>query len=240
MAIDSGDEDTEPPRVWVERLQANRESIQRILDEVHEQQLLGEHETVREQLRSLASAQKGVFHVITLVVLEVDGFYEDLRAQYRDEESPPVEELEALGERYASLASEIELTFVEMVNGYHNPGPSTARRLRYSESMNMPKLAFDIYSGDVFLSRFEHPPSQALTLAGLIVDGVAELLEEVDTNNDEISPAELERAESVVQQFEGDLNRVREYLESAAEAEMDGEPVKPEEDPDRYQDWGVY
>jgi hypothetical protein len=146
------------------------------MDEVQRKQLLGEYETARERLRSFSKAQTGIFRTVSLVTLDVEQFYEDLRNQYGGEETAPIEELKQFGSRYESLRSELELTLFEVLHGYHNPKPSVSRQFRYSKSTNMPRLEFDIYSGNVDLCTFEHPPSQALTLAGLIVDGVGNLL----------------------------------------------------------------
>lgn len=238
MAADTSGDHGEPPRAWVEEFLANEDSLRRILDEVHEQHLLGEHETARERLRSLAAAEDEVFRVVALTALDADNFYDDLRAQY-DDEPAPLDPLETFGERYRDLAPELELVFVESAHGYYNPDPSMTRRLRYSNALNMPRLSFDLYSGRSELCSFEHPPSQALGLAGLIVDGVAELLEQAAANDDDVSPTELARAESIVADLRDGVERVEEQLETADEAQSDGETDR-RDDYDSYQDWGVY
>lgn len=228
---------SEPPRTWVEELIESEESVRNVLDEIHEQHLLGNYETVRERLRAFAEAESGIFRVISFAALDVESFYDDLAEQYDDE--PPQQTLKEIGQRYEPLRSELELVFAETFHGYHNPSPSMIRQLRYSESTNMPRLAFEVYSGDVELSRFDYPPSQALTLAGLIIEGVGELLEQATTNADKISARELERSSAVHEQIEADLQHVQDYLPKTDTSETDSALAEFDDD-DRYGDWGVY
>ena len=95
---DTENDDWGPPRNLVERFLRNEASLRRILDEVHEKQMLGEYEAAREQLRSLAGEENQVFQVAVFTVLEMEPFYEDLKKQY-EAESPPIEDLKSFGKR---------------------------------------------------------------------------------------------------------------------------------------------
>ncbi|WP_139043023.1 hypothetical protein [Halorubrum tropicale] len=116
-------DDWGPPRNVVERFLRNEESLRRILDEVHEKQMLGDYEAAREQLRSLAGEENKVFQVAVFTVLEIERFYDDLKEQYKDD-SAPIEELELFGKRYQYLSSELELVFAESTYSYYNPSLS--------------------------------------------------------------------------------------------------------------------
>jgi hypothetical protein len=237
MSSNSDDSTSQPPRSWVEQFISSENSVRRVLDEVQEQYLIGEYKTAREQLRSLARTESDLFRVAALAVLDADGFYEDLRDQY-DEMSPPVDTLESFGSQYADISEEFELVFRELAQGFYNPSPSVARQFRYSEPMSLPRLAFDLYSADLKLCQFEHPPSQALILAGLVVDGVAELLEKTNTNNDEVAQSEIDRAQSIIEQVSQDVEPVGEQLEAVDDVPLD--ETNNRNDYDTYQDPGVY
>ena len=235
---DTESDDWGPPRNLVERFLRNEESLRRILDEVHENQMLGEYGAAREQLRSLAGEENQVFQVAVFTVLEMEQFYEDLKEQY-EAESPPIEDLKSFGDRYRDLASELELVFTESTYSYYNPSPSITRGLRYSDSVNIPRLALEVYSGETRLCEFEHPPSQALILAGSVVDAVADLFETVDEHDDEIAPKELDRTESVIQQLVSDVERVTDQVDEF-EDQSTSNSDKNSEGYDEYQDWGIY
>jgi len=168
----------------------------------------------------------------------IERFYDDLKEQYKDE-SAPVEEVQSFGNRYQDLSSELEFVFAESTYSYYNPSPSITRGLRYSDSMNIPKLELDVCSEEIRLCKFEHPPSQVLMLADSIIDAVADLLEAVDEHDDEIASEELDRTESVVRHLVSDVDRVTDQVDdlediSAVNSDKNGESY------DEYQDWGIY
>ena len=224
--------DAEPPRRWVEAFSDSEREVRSVLDDVREAHLLGEYDDVRERLRALAEAETGIFHLVALAVLDAEGFYDDLDAQYGDEESPPVEELRALGTEYGRLADDLELVFTERVNGLQNPMPTLKCGFGYSNSTNLPRLDYDLYSGDVALCEFVHPPSQSLMLARSIVASTGELLRRVEENDDTIAEAERERLAAVCRSLDEEVSEVDEFV---ANDEVD------EADPnDVYDDWSFY
>ncbi len=230
-------EDPEPPqqREWVEAFFKHEPSIRGLLDELEEERLLGNHDTVRDQLRSFAQAHDGVFRVVALSVLDVDPFYTDLQAQY-DVATAPIEELQAFGSDYHLLEEPLELVFLEEIYGYYNPSPSVARRWRYDESRQMPRVAIELYSGEVSVGEFEQPPGQALTVAGLIIDSVAELLERANSHDDPITTGELDRVTELCEELTRDIERMETATAQAKETQDNTEAT----DPDPYNDRGVY
>lgn len=73
---------TEPPRSWVEQFYDSESEVRGVLDDTRGAHLLGEYETVREQLRAFGQAEKGLFRAIALIVIDVESFYEDVADQY--------------------------------------------------------------------------------------------------------------------------------------------------------------
>lgn len=226
------DADPEPPRRWVEAFSDSEREVRSVLDDVREAHLLGEYDDVRERLRALAEAEIGIFQLVALAVLDVEEFYDDLDAQYGDDESPPTEALRALGSEYDRLADEIELVFTERVNGLQNPMPTLKCGFGYSNSANLPRLDYDLYSGDVALCEFVHPPSQSLMLARSIVASTSELLRRVEENDDPIAEAERERLAAACRSLREDVAEVDEFV--AADEAGEGDPR------DVYDDWSFY
>lgn len=222
----------EPPRSWVAEFQASEAEVRGVLDDIREAHLLGEYATVREKLRAFAQAENGLFRAIALVVMDIESFYTDLAAQYEDEE-PPIEELQSLGAEYDRLADEFELILSERLNEFQNPRPGLRRGFRYSDSTQLPRLDYDLYSGDVELCQFIHPPSQALVLARSIVNSTKALLERVDANGDPIAQAEQERLAEIHGHLTEDMTEMTEYIQSQEHADEASE-LEP------LDDWSFY
>lgn len=222
----------EPPRSWIEQFYESETEVRGVLDEIREAHLLGEYETVREKLRAFSQAENGLFRAIALIVLDIESFYTDLAAQY-EEDSPPIEELKELGSAYSRLADDLELVLSERMNEFQNPRPGLRRGFRYSDETKLPRLDYDLYSGDVQLCQFIHPPSQALVLAESIVNSTHALLQRVEANQDPIAPAERERIAKMHEHLTEELTEMAEYIEAPPEAETatDLEPVD---------DWSFY
>lgn len=66
---DTESDDWGQPRSLVELFLRNEESLRRILDEVHEKQMLGDYEAAREQLRSLAVKRTKCFRSLSSLCL---------------------------------------------------------------------------------------------------------------------------------------------------------------------------
>ncbi|WP_338739337.1 hypothetical protein [Haloplanus salilacus] len=224
--------DADPPRRWVEAFYDSEREVRSVLDDVREAHLLGEYDEVRDRLRALAEAETGIFQLVALTVLDLEGFYDDLDDQYDDGESPPTEELRALGDEYGRLADDLELVFTERVNGLQNPMPALKCGFGYSNSTNLPRLDYDLYSGDVALCEFVHPPSQSLRLARSIVASTGELLRRVEENDDTIAEAERERLAAVCRSLREDVAEVDEFVADDEVAEADPSDV--------YDDWSFY
>lgn len=222
----------EPPRLWVENCLDSEAEIRSVLADVREAHLLGESETVRETLRAFAKAEDGIFRVVALAVLDVDRFYTDLAAQY-DEESPPTDQLHAIGSDFDRLADDLELVLSERMNEFRNPHPGLRRGFRYSEETQLPRLDYELYSGDIQLCQFIHPPSQALVLAQSIVNSTRKLLEQVDANGDPIAETELERIGNMHKHLSEELTEMAAYIEPAASDETETE-LEP------FDDWSFY
>lgn len=229
---DDGD-DADPPRRWVEALLESEEEVRSVLDETRDAHLLGEYETVRERLRAFSRAEDGIFRAVALVVLDSEGFYDDLDAQYDEAETAPTDDLRAFGAEYDRLSEEFGLIYSELSHDLRNPMPALRRGFRYSRGVKLPLLDYDLYSGDVKLCQFVHPPSQALVLARSIVANTSRLLEHVEENDDEVAPTELELLALVYEDLEAELSNL--------EALVDRDPGEDGADePEVYQDWSVY
>jgi hypothetical protein len=83
--------------------------------------------------------------------------------------------------------------------------PTLKRSVRNSRAVSLPRLDFDLYSGDVKLCEFIHLPSQSLVLAHDIVASTRELLETVEENDDEIAASERERLAVVADHLSEEL-----------------------------------
>ncbi|WP_311172045.1 hypothetical protein [Halobellus ordinarius] len=225
------DDAADPPRAWVESFHESEAEVRDVLDGIREQHLLGETEAVRERLRAFGEAEPGIFRLIALVTIDIETVYDDLAEQYDDGEAP-TEELRALGREYQRLSDEIELVFAEQTQDLRNPMPQVKCAFRYSESIKLPRLGYDVYSGDVRLCEFAHPPSQALMFARTLLASTRELLQRVDANDDEIAANERERLAYVYESLTDELEALDGYVTQGTDespAETNAQEV--------YDDW---
>ena len=229
----TSDESTvEPPRAWVEDFLNSEAEIRGVLEDVREAHVLGESETVREKLRAFAQTENGIFRVVALSVLDVETFYTDLEDQYEDE-TPPTETLQAIGSDFNRLADDFEIVLSERMNEFRNPRPGLRRGFRYSEETQLPRLDYDVYSGDVKLCQFIHPPSQALVLVQSILHSTRKLIEQVEANGDPIAKTERERIANMHTHISEELTEMETYIEATAGEETDGK-LEP------FDDWSFY
>lgn len=177
-----------------------------------------------------------MFRAAALATIDVEPFYDELESQYDDEEAARVEELRRFGAEYGRLSDEFELVYSERIHDLRNPMPTLRRGFRYSSGIELPLLDYDLYSGDVELCRFVHPPSQALMLARSIVANTTRLLEQIEENGDGIAATERELLALVYEDLEEEVAALDEFV-GAGEREED--PKDPEE-AEPYQDWSVY
>lgn len=240
---DTDQGETGPPRSWVEDFYASEREVRNVLDETRDDHLLGEYETVRERLRAFARAEEGIFRVVALSVAGIDAFFDDVESQYGDgEERAPTTDLRALGTEYDRLSTPLELVLAEETKELHNPSPMLRYGFGYSASSGLPRLKYDLYSGDVPLCEFVHPPSQALTLARNVVDSTCELLERVAENEDEVSEVERRRLGVVYEYLSRDVERLGTVVD-APETAFDGDEDPAEDDPrdaGGFEDWSFY
>ncbi|WP_161596587.1 hypothetical protein [Salinigranum halophilum] len=227
-----------PPRRWVESFYDSETEVRSVLDDLREEHLLGEYGTVRNRLRAFAEAEDGIFRIVAFTLLDIETFYEDLESQYGEDQSAPTDDLRALGAEYDRLSDEFELVFAERTHELQNPMPVLRRGFRYSEGLSLPRLDYDLYSGNVKLCQFIHPPSQALMLARGVVASTCDLLERVAENNDDISETERERLAMVYENLEEELSRMEVYVDRGDEESLTD--VDSSEEVEAYHDWSFY
>jgi hypothetical protein len=90
-----------------------------------------------------------------------------------------------------------------------------------------------VYSGEVKLCQFVHPPSQALVLVQSILYSTRKLLEQVDANGDPIAEGERERIANMHDHLSEELAEMEAYVEAPPEDERDTEL-------DPFDDWSFY
>lgn len=227
------DNEVEPPRLWVKRFHDSEAEVRGVLDDIREAHVLGKHEVVRERLRAFAEAENGIFRAIALSIIGVDTFYTDLAAQY-DQEEPPTDELHALSEEYARLSDDLELVLSERLNEFRNPRPGLRGGFRYSESTELPRLDYDLYSGDVHLCQFIHPPSQALIMAQTILNSTRKLLEQVEANDNPIAHHEQERIAMIYERLQQEISEMDGIVAAAATEPTESSDLDP------VDDWSFY
>lgn len=232
---ESDGNEVEPPKQWVVEFHESESEVRGVLKDIREAHLLGEYDTVQDRLRAFAEAEPGIFKLVALAVLDVDTLYEDLEAQYT-QDTAPIGELQDLCEEYSRLAEHFEHVFTERVNELRNPMPTLKRGFLYSRAANLPRLDYDLYSGQVKLCEFIHPPSQSLMLAHGIVSSTRELLEKVEENDDEIAETELDRLGIISERLNDELAA----LNAVAPTPDDEEYAEDREASDIYNDWSFY
>jgi len=198
------------PRVIVEELLEREQGTRALLDDLERATLEGEHEAVRERIRTLADTDQNVFYAVALSLSGSKQFYGDVEAQLGVEAA---DVLRDLGETYPGLAEPFGLVRTEQTRERRNPVTELQATTTYHSEAEVPVVSYAPKSGAIELFDGQGSPEEVLQFASYLVQATTDSLDsaldrEYSVNTEELS-ALIDRQE----ELESELGRLRNQID---------------------------
>jgi hypothetical protein len=192
--------------------------IQALLDDLERERLEGNHESVRERVRTFAETEQKVFLGLSLALTDTEGFFTEVESNLGREVAAEFEEIR---ETYPSLAETFKLVRLEVTKERQNPITSIDVRTAYSTDQETPLVGYTVSSGNVDLHEYRGTTQEALQSAGYFVQAAndalaATLAEDRPVNTDELS-ALIDRHEKL----EAELNTLYDHIDELRRKPVD-------------------
>jgi hypothetical protein len=220
--MDDVDRD-EMPGAIVEECLRREQGVRALLDDLERLALEGDHETVRDRIRSFAESDRGVFFAVALALSNSQHFFGDVESQLGVE---PADRLRDLAETYPTLAEPFGLVRMEVASDRKNPTTGMDVTTTYHREEEVPLVGYTLHSGEVELHDSRGSPSEVLGTASQLVEATNDALEAAlrqdhSVNTDELSDL-IERREHL----KSELGELRDRID-----ELRRKPVGDERDP---------
>jgi len=204
-----GDRDEMPAAIVEEFLRRER-GVRALLDDLERLALEGNHETVRDRIRTFADSDRSVFFAVALALSDSKHFFGDVESQLG---VGAADTLRDLGETYPALAEPFNVVRMEIASDRKNPPTGMDVTTTYHEQEEVPLVAYTVHSGEVELYESRGSPAEVLQSADHLVEATNDALEAAlqeghSVNTDELSDL-IERRE----QLESHLEQLRDRID---------------------------
>ncbi|MFB6232821.1 MAG: hypothetical protein ABEH61_01040 [Haloarculaceae archaeon] len=201
---------SEMPGAIVEEFLRRERGVRALLDDLERLALEGEHERVRDRIRTFAESDRGVFFAVALGLADSKHFFGDVESQLGVE---PADTLRDLAATYPSLAEPFSIVRMEVASDRKNPVTGMDVTTTYHSDEEVPLVAYSLHSGEVTLAESRGSPPELLETADQLVAATNDALEAAlrqghSVNTDELSEI-IERREHL----ESELDELRDRID---------------------------
>jgi len=181
-----------------------------LLDDLERERLEGNHEAVRERVRTLAETEQKVFLGLSLALNDTERFFAEVESNLGPDVAAEFGEIR---DAYPSLAETFRLVRLEATKERRNPITSIDVRTAYSTQQDAPLVGYTVSSGNVELHEYRGTTPETLQSAAYFVQAAndalaATLAEDHSVNTDELSEL-IDRHEKL----ETELNALYDHIE---------------------------
>lgn len=174
------------------------------------ERLEGNHEAVRERVRTFAETEQKVFLGLSLALNDTEGFFAEVESNLGPDVAAEFGEIR---DAYPSLAETFKLVRLEATKERQNPITSIDVRTAYSTQQDAPLVGYTVSSGNVELHEYRGTTQETLQSAAYFVQAAndalaATLAEDHSVNTDELSEL-IDRHEKL----ETELNALYDHIE---------------------------
>jgi len=201
----------EMPGALVEEFLQRERGTRALLDEFEKLSIEGEHERLRERVRTFADANQEVFYTVALALTGSEHFYADVEGQLGVE---PADKLRELAGTYPTLSEPFSLVRMEVSNDRHNPITGMDVTTSYHSEEEVPLVAYTAYSGGVDLYDFRGSPQELLQSASYLVQATNDALEAALQQDHSVNTDELSELIDRREALESELNDLRTHIDA--------------------------
>jgi hypothetical protein len=205
-----GMDGSDMPGALVEEFLQRERGTRALLDELEKLSIEGDHEAVRERIRTFAEEHRAVFFAVALALSGSKHFYGDVESQLG---VGPADTLRDLAETYPTLAEPFGIVRMEVASDRTNPLTSFDVTTSYHEEEETPLVAYTAYSGNVPLHESRGSPQEVLQSATYMVQATNDALEAALDQDHSVNTDELSALIDRHEELESELNVLRDQID---------------------------
>jgi hypothetical protein len=169
----------------------------------------GDPKEIRDEIRSFADRQEGVFQLLALCFYGSEQFWADVEETLGESDA---DHLQEISERYQSQLGELfRAVYVESVFGHYNTITDTSTNIEMKNRGSDAVIKFEAFSGRVPILELHESPSHFLDLAEThvsSVDSALNVAKRLDENEIENIQRQLDRLEKKVEDATETMNSI--------------------------------
>jgi hypothetical protein len=201
---------TEMPGALVEEFLQRERGTRALLDELEKLSIEGNHEELRDRIRTFAENNQEVFYTVALALTGSKHFFGDVESQLG---VGAADRLRDLAETYPSLAEPFGLVRMEVANDRRNPLTGLDVTTTYHAEEEVPIVAYTAFSGDLDLYDYRGTPHEVLQTATYLVQATNDSLEASLQQHHSVNTDELSELIDRHETLESELNALRDHID---------------------------
>lgn len=200
----------EMPGAIVEEFLRRERGTRALLDELERMAIEGNHEAVRQRVRTFADNNQSAFFAVALALTNSKHFFGDVESQLG---VGPADKLRDLAETYPTLAEPFGMVRMEVANDRKNPLTGMDVATSYHEDEEVPLIAYTAHSGDLTLYESRGSPQEVLQSASYLVQATNDALEAALEKDHSVNTDELSELIDRREKLESELGVLRDRID---------------------------
>jgi polyhydroxyalkanoate synthesis regulator phasin len=203
-------EGQEMPGAIVEEFLQREGGTRRLLDELEQLAIEGDHEAVRTRIREFAEHSRSTFFAVALALTNSKHFFGDVEAQLG---VGAADRLRDIAETYPTLAEPFGLVRMEVSSDRKNPMTGMDVTTSYHAEEEVPLIAYTAHSGELVLHESRGSPQEVLQSASYLVQATNDALEAALDQDHSVNTDELSELIDRREQLESELSILRDRID---------------------------
>jgi polyhydroxyalkanoate synthesis regulator phasin len=203
-------EGQEMPGAIVEEFLQREGGTRRLLDELEQLAIEGDHEAVRTRIREFAEHSRSTFFAVALALTNSKHFFGDVEAQLG---VGAADRLRDIAETYPTLAEPFGLVRMEVSSDRKNPMTGMDVTTSYHAEEEVPLIAYTAHSGEMVLTESRGSPQEVLQSASYLVQATNDALEAALDQDHSVNTDELSELIDRREQLESELSILRDRID---------------------------
>ncbi len=200
----------EMPGAIVEEFLQRERGTRALLDELERLAIEGDHEEVRQRVRTFAENNRSTFFAVALALTNSKHFFGDVESQLG---VGPADKLREVADTYPTLAEPFSIVRMEVANDRKNPVTGMDVTTSYHEAEEVPLIAYTAHSGNVALYESRGTPQEVLHSASHLVQATNDALEAALEKDHSVNTDELSELIDRREKLESELGVLRDRID---------------------------
>lgn len=200
----------EMPGAIVEEFLRRERGTRALLDELERMAIEGNHEAVRQRVRTFADSNQSAFFAVALALTNSKHFFGDVESQLG---VGPADKLRDIAETYPTLAEQFGMVRMEVADDRKNPLTGMDVTTSYHEDEEVPLIAYTAHSGDLTLYESRGSPQEVVQSASYLVQATNDALDAALEKDHSVNTDELSELIDRREKLESELGVLRDRID---------------------------